>query len=105
MKSSSRPRPRMEATKERPTTALPPADDFTRRHIGPGAADQAAMLAELGRPSLDALIDAVVPAAIRLKKPLALPAALSEAEALAELKKIASRNQVWRSYLGQGYSD
>ena len=95
----------MEATEERPTTKLPPADDFSRRHIGSGAADQAAMLAALGKPSLDALIDASVPAAIRLKKPLALPEAASEADALAELKKIASKNQVWRSYLGQGYSD
>ncbi|MDD5305559.1 MAG: aminomethyl-transferring glycine dehydrogenase, partial [Elusimicrobia bacterium] len=96
----------MEATKERLTkAALPPADDFVRRHIGSGAADQKAMLALLGRPTLDALIDAVVPAGIRLKKPLALPAASSEAEALAELKKIASKNQVWRSFLGQGYSD
>jgi glycine dehydrogenase len=96
----------MEATKERPTkTALPPADDFSRRHIGSGPADQKAMLETLGRPTLDALIDAVVPGAIRLKKPLDLPAALSEAEALAELKKIASKNQVWRSYLGRGYAD
>ena len=95
----------MEATEERPTTALPPADDFSRRHIGSGPADQAAMLAALGKPGLDALIDAVVPAAIRLKKSLALPGAASEAEALAELKKLASKNAVWRSYLGQGYSD
>ncbi|HXT01466.1 MAG TPA: aminomethyl-transferring glycine dehydrogenase, partial [Elusimicrobiota bacterium] len=95
----------MEATEERVTTALPPADDFSRRHIGSGQADQAAMLALLGQPSLDALIDAVVPSAIRLKKPLNLPAAASEAEALSELKKVASKNAVWRSYLGQGYSD
>ncbi|MBI2789883.1 MAG: aminomethyl-transferring glycine dehydrogenase, partial [Elusimicrobia bacterium] len=96
----------MEATKERATkTSLPPADDFSRRHIGSGAADQAAMLAALGRPSLDALIDAVVPPAIRLKKALDLPAAASEAEALKELRALAARNQVWRSYLGQGYHD
>jgi glycine dehydrogenase len=95
----------MEATEDRPTTALPSADDFSRRHIGSGAADQAAMLEALGKPSLDALIDAAVPAAIRLKKPLSLPNAASEADALAELKKLASKNQVWRSYLGQGYSD
>jgi glycine dehydrogenase len=96
----------MEATKERATkTALPPADDFSRRHIGSGSSDQAEMLALLGKPTLDALIDAVVPLSIRLKKQLELPAALSEAEALAELKKIASKNQIWRSYLGRGYSD
>ena len=96
----------MEATKERVAqTSLPPADDFVRRHIGSGPADQKAMLAALNHPTLDSLIDAVVPSAIRLKQPLNLPAAASEAEALAELKKIASRNHVWRSYLGQGYSD
>ena len=93
----------MEATEERPTTALPAADDFSRRHIGSGAADRHSLLKVLGVPSLDALIDAVVPAAIRLKKPLDLPPASSEGEALAELRKIASKNQVWRSYLGQGY--
>ncbi len=97
----------MEATKEKEavTTQLPPADDFARRHIGSGTADQKAMLSALGRPTLDSLIDAVVPPAIRMKKALDLPAALSEAEALADLKRIASKNQVWRSYLGQGYSD
>jgi glycine dehydrogenase len=93
----------MEATEERPTTALPPADDFSRRHIGSGPADRDAMLAALGRKSLDALADAVVPSSIRLKRPLNLPAAASEAEALAELRAIAAKNSVWRSYLGQGY--
>ncbi len=96
----------MEATEERAVASpIPAADDFSRRHIGSGAADQAAMLALLGKPSLDALADAVVPPAIRLQKPLALPAAASEADALAELKALASKNAVWRSYLGQGYHD
>ncbi|NNN04340.1 MAG: aminomethyl-transferring glycine dehydrogenase [Elusimicrobia bacterium] len=93
----------MEAIKERPTAALAPVDDFSRRHIGSGPADQDAMLAALGLKSLDALIDAVVPSSIRLKHPLNLPAALPEAQALAELRALASKNQVWRSYLGQGY--
>ncbi|MBI4061021.1 MAG: aminomethyl-transferring glycine dehydrogenase [Elusimicrobia bacterium] len=96
----------MEATEESPTKTAPSlADDFVRRHIGSGPADRRAMLQALGRPTLDSLIDAVVPPSIRLKKPLDLPAALSEAEALEELRAIAGRNQVWRSYLGQGYSD
>jgi glycine dehydrogenase len=95
----------MEATEERPTTAFPPSDDFSRRHIGSGPADQAAMLAALGKPGLDALIDAAVPPSIRMKGALNLPAAASEAAALAELKKLAAKNSVWRSYLGQGYSD
>jgi glycine dehydrogenase len=96
----------MEATKERAvSTSLPAADDFERRHIGSGAADQAAMLALLGQSSIDALADAVVPPAIRMKGALNLPAAASEAAALAELKTLASKNAVWRSYLGQGYND
>ncbi len=83
-------------------TALADAG-FVRRHIGPDEADRASMLAALGRGGLDELIDAVVPPAIRLSRPLNLPAPASEAEALAELRALASRNQVWRSYLGQGY--
>ena len=61
------------------------------------------MLAELGFGSLDALVDAVVPQQIRLQRPLSLPGAVSEAEALAELRQIAGQNGVWRSYIGQGY--
>jgi glycine dehydrogenase len=80
-------------------------DRFVRRHIGPDAAGRAAMLKTLGFTSLDELIDAAVPKAIRRAKPLALPAALGEAEALVALKTIAGRNQVQRSYLGQGYHD
>ena len=71
----------MEATEERTTKVYPISDDFSRRHIGSGEADRAAMLALLGQPSLDALIDSVVPSAIRLKKPLNLPAGISEAQA------------------------
>jgi glycine dehydrogenase len=63
------------------------------------------MLESLGSASLDALIDAAVPAPIRLHGPLKLPEALSEAEALAKLKSIASQNQVFRSYIGMGYYD
>ena len=63
------------------------------------------MLDLVGYPSLDALIDAAVPADIRLGRPLHLPHGISESEALAELRGIADRNQVFRSYLGTGYSD
>jgi glycine dehydrogenase len=63
------------------------------------------MLAALGQPSLDALVDAVVPAAIRLARPLRLPAALGESAALAELRAVAGGNQVFRSLIGQGYYD
>jgi glycine dehydrogenase len=78
---------------------------FADRHIGPTAADQAAMLDALGYPSLDALIDAVVPAGIREHAPLALPAAASEPEVIAELSALAKRNRVRTSMIGLGYSD
>ena len=63
------------------------------------------MLDLVGYPTLDALIDAAVPGNIRLRRPLALPMALSESEALCELRFIAARNKVFRSYIGQGYHD
>jgi glycine dehydrogenase len=90
---------------ERAALSLPKEDVFATRHIGPGEAETAAMLKELGYPSLDALIDAVVPGDIRLKKPLALPAALSERQALEKLAGYAAKNQVFRSFVGMGYSD
>ncbi|HTL05715.1 MAG TPA: aminomethyl-transferring glycine dehydrogenase [Gemmatimonadales bacterium] len=76
---------------------------FVSRHLGPRDADVAAMLQTLGYPSLDALIDAVVPGGIRLRRPLELPAAQSEVEALAALAALAGKNQIFRSYLGLGY--
>ena len=84
------------------------ATEFVARHIGPSAADQARMLADLGLGSLDALIDAVVPGAIRLDAAAAaegLPIGCSEAEALAELRQIAANNRVCRSLIGLGYHD
>ena len=80
-------------------------DLFQERHIGPSAEDQAEMLATVGYDSLDAFIDAVVPADIRLREPLRIPAAKTEREVLEELRLLASQNQVFRSYLGMGYSD
>ncbi len=82
-----------------------PVDVFARRHIGPNAEETRQMLDLLGYQSLDALIDKAVPSAIRLDRPLQLPAGLSEYEALKTLKAIASQNQVFRSYIGMGYSD
>ncbi|MCC6741105.1 MAG: glycine dehydrogenase (aminomethyl-transferring), partial [Planctomycetia bacterium] len=84
---------------------FPPTDDFARRHIGPTPRDIEAMAAACGAKSLEELIDKVVPAGIRLKKPLALPPARSEREALAELASMAAENQIWRSYIGMGYHD
>ena len=80
-------------------------DQFVTRHNGPRPADVQAMLGVLGYPSLDALIDAIVPEDIRLRRPLALPSALTERTALAELRAMASRNHVFRSYIGMGYYD
>ncbi len=80
-------------------------DLFQDRHIGPSAEDQAAMLGALGYESLDAFIDAVVPADIRLREPLRIPPAKTEQETLEELRRFAAQNQVYRSYLGMGYHD
>ncbi|MEA5626013.1 aminomethyl-transferring glycine dehydrogenase [Nostoc sp. UHCC 0251] len=78
---------------------------FAPRHIGPNSDDIQQMLKVLGFPSLDALIDQTVPQTIRLKQPLKLPEAESEYAALTSLKKIAAKNQVFRSYIGMGYYD
>ena len=80
-------------------------DLFHDRHIGPSPEDQAAMLSTLGYDSLDAFIDAVVPADIRLRDPLRIPAAQTEQETLEALRLLAAQNQVFRSYLGMGYHD
>ncbi len=85
--------------------SLEPTDPFARRHIGPSAGETAGMLRELGFASLDGLMDAVVPAGIRLQKPLQLPAALGEQEALNALRVIAGKIRVFRSFIGMGYSD
>jgi glycine dehydrogenase len=84
---------------------LAPLDTFERRHTGSPAADVAAMLRAVGFESVDALADAAVPAKIRLKRPLRLPAALGERAALAELRSIAAKNKVFRSFIGMGYYD
>ena len=78
---------------------------FADRHIGPSAEEVAQMLRELGFENLDALIDATVPKNIRLDRPLELPKAKSENEALAELRALASKNKVARNFIGAGYSD
>src|SRR5687767_11022458 len=92
-----------------PTTSsaapLRAADSFVARHVGPSDADTAAMLELLGYPSLDALIDAVVPKRIRMAKPLAISAGRSEHDALRIMRQIGSRNELYRSYIGMGYHD
>lgn len=63
------------------------------------------MLDVLGYQTLDALIDAAVPRRIRMARPLAIHAGWSEHEALHRMRHMASRNELYRSYLGMGYSD
>ncbi|MCU0938744.1 MAG: aminomethyl-transferring glycine dehydrogenase [Burkholderiaceae bacterium] len=84
-------------------TQLEHHDEFIGRHIGPDAAEQAEMLQVIGQPSLEAMTEAIVPGSIKLKSGLALPAAMTEEAALAKLKAIAAKNQVFRSFIGQGY--
>src|SRR6266478_3310922 len=80
-------------------------DSFARRHIGPNEEEVRAMLRDVGFDSLGALIDTTVPKDIRLERQLNLPAAKSETEALAELRLIAQKNKIARSFIGAGYSD
>jgi glycine dehydrogenase len=78
---------------------------FERRHNGPGEAEIGRMLETVGYGSLDDLIDTAVPAAIRLRKPLAIADGVSEHDALRELRDVAAQNRVLRSYIGMGYHD
>ncbi len=77
--------------------------EFHARHIGPGDADIAAMLATVGAASLDALVAKIVPANILKGGLLALNAPRTEQDVLADLKRIADKNQVFKSFIGQGY--
>ncbi len=79
------------------------ASAFVERHIGPNDAEIAHMLGVIGHASLDAMTDAIVPAGIKSQAPLALPDSLTEVQALAKIRAIADRNQVFRSFIGQGY--
>src|ERR1700737_2410917 len=80
------------------------AATFVRRHIGPSPRDISAMLETVGAKSLDTLMAETLPSSIRQKTPLDLGAALSETEALAHMSELASKNQVFTSLIGQGYS-
>ena len=81
------------------------AGAFARRHIGPSPEDQVHMLAAIGEPSLDSLIDDVVPSDIRLAAPLDIPGPDEEHVLLDRLAHLAARNRVFRSYIGLGYHD
>jgi glycine dehydrogenase len=76
--------------------------EFTRRHIGPDEEEAAEMLQTIGVGSLDELIEKTVPPGIRLLKPLQTGGPMSEYEYLADLKKTASLNKVFKTYIGRG---
>jgi len=84
---------------------LKPRDQFVHRHIGPRQSDLPAMLEVVGAPSLDALIDETIPPNIRMKQPLNLPGPRGESDVLAEMRAMAAKNKLFRSYIGMGYYD
>ncbi|MFK7603328.1 aminomethyl-transferring glycine dehydrogenase [Deinococcus sp. SM5_A1] len=88
----------------RPLSELLNTNDFTRRHIGPTAAEQAEMLESLGVGSLDELIKTTLPEAIQFHGELTAGPGVTEAQALADLKAVAQKNKVFRSYIGMGYA-
>ena len=77
--------------------------DFAQRHIGPSGPEQDRMLAAVGYGSLDELVSAALPAGIAAAGKLQLPPPMSEAEALAELRRLAAKNDVLTSMIGLGY--
>jgi glycine dehydrogenase len=86
-----------------PLAALENHGEFIARHIGPDDADEAHMLSVVGAASRQALIDAIVPKSIMRSGPMDLPPVATEAEALAELRQVAAKNKVLKSFIGQGY--
>ncbi|MEI9933304.1 MAG: aminomethyl-transferring glycine dehydrogenase [Ferruginibacter sp.] len=80
-------------------------NEFSGRHIGPNEQQTKEMLEVIGVDSLKELISKTIPDGIRIEKDLDIPAAVSEFEYLNELKKVGAKNKVYKSYIGQGYSD
>ncbi|MBI2486810.1 MAG: aminomethyl-transferring glycine dehydrogenase [Deltaproteobacteria bacterium] len=80
-------------------------DSFAARHIGPNRTDLQEMLKVVGAQSLDTLVEETIPSSIRLKNPLNLPASLSEYRFLQDLRTIAQKNRIFKSYIGLGYYD
>jgi glycine dehydrogenase len=81
------------------------ADKFVKRHIGPSDEEISEMIQSVGVKSLDQLIDNIVPNNIRLDRPLAIPEGISEYEFLKQIRKLADKNKVFKSYIGTGYYD
>ena len=88
----------------RPLGELENPTEFIPRHIGIGEADEKHMLSVIGEASRRALVDSIVPRSIARRDAMKLPPAVGEAQALAELRAIASKNQVFKNFIGQGYS-
>ena len=84
---------------------LESTDSFVRRHIGPRPEDAGEMLKELNLAGMDELIEKTVPASIRLQRPLAAGEAHSEYSVLNQLRELASKNKILRSFIGMGYHD
>ena len=80
-------------------------EEFVHRHIGPNAEETREMLEQIGADSLDNLIDETIPEGIRLRAPLNLPGAQSEAEFLEDFKVLAEKNKIYSSFIGMGYYD
>lgn len=78
-------------------------EEFVGRHIGTSAAEQASMLADLGLNSMAEFVAQTVPDSVLMPQPFGLPDSLTEADALAKLKAIASKNKIFKSYIGMGY--
>ncbi|MDO9401205.1 MAG: aminomethyl-transferring glycine dehydrogenase [Polaromonas sp.] len=87
----------------RPLGDLENASEFIARHIGIDEADETRMLSAVGSASRRALIEGIVPRSIARSNAMAIPAAVTEAVALAELKAMAAKNKVFKSFIGQGY--
>lgn len=82
---------------------LHPSDEFLPRHLGPGKEERDEMLQILGVSNIEELIDQTIPAHILLKKDLTLPEAMSESEYARHIASLASKNKVFRSFIGLGY--
>lgn len=89
--------------KKRTLNDLQHAEQFATRHVGPNREDQQAMLSLLGLNNLQQLIEQVVPESITNNNPLDLPTQCTESQALKELRQIANKNKIFKSFIGQGY--
>lgn len=80
-------------------------NNFSRRHIGPDAKEQAAMLAKIGVSSIEELVDKTIPAHIRLNRELDITRAMSEQEYLTHISELAAKNKLFKSFIGLGYNE